>query len=176
MFHSSYANPEGSFYSLHVHFQCASQRCSVTILRSILQTWNSTNLVWHLCKLWHDLHDTATDRRGNIDLKSCISKIRFLWVLAVAGTSTSVVIRAHQQTCVGIKALMMETTTTSSVPGWSWPNNGGGPVGWPHVPFLLPKPLTVITETFLSSASASPQASPLIPVKCLECWTGEPGS
>lgn len=48
---------------------------------------------------------------------------------------------------------------------------------WPDH-HLLPSPdpptsLPVITETFLSSLPASPQASPLIPAECVECWLAE---
>lgn len=41
-----------------------------------LRTERAANLVWHLWGPWDNLHDTGTDRRAHIDLKSIHSKIR----------------------------------------------------------------------------------------------------
>lgn len=160
------------YVSLRMHEQYASQCvCLCECIRGdpqqrTLWTESRANLVWHLWRPWDNLHDTATDRSGDIDLKSGSSKIRFLCVL-IGPQHLCGNMSLWAQLCVVIKDLMMETPTTLQC---------YGPLAWPPVPFLPPSSLPVITETFLSSFPALPQASPLIPVECVECWTGEPSS
>lgn len=65
-----------------------------------LWTESRAKLVWHLWRAWDNLHDTATDSGGDIDLKSGSSKIRFPCVAIGPEACTSVVIWSHGQSCV----------------------------------------------------------------------------
>lgn len=123
------------YKSLRTHEQCAC----VSELGVILTPWTESraNLVWHLWRPWDNLHDTATDRSRDIDLKSSSSKIRFLCVLIGPEAHTSVVIWAYEQSCVAIKYLTMESPTTPAVLT-KVKLTTCGPMAWPPVPFLPP--------------------------------------
>lgn len=150
--------PPGSV-SLWVHERCAA-------LDSCLRQWmtadplwteSKSNLVWHLWRASDNLHDTATERSGDIDLKSGSSKIRFLCVRSGAKVQASVLIRAAQARW-GPAGASLTTLGSSGLTSCS----------------LQPSNLSaVITETFLSSLPALRPASPFIPAECVECWTTE---
>lgn len=80
------------------HAQAACNQCVVLRewvqgdpLQHTLWSESGANPVWHLWRPWDNLHDTATDRSRDIDLKSGGSKIRFLCVMIGPEARTSVV-------------------------------------------------------------------------------------
>lgn len=98
---SSYGWPRGMllpvYVSLRMHEQYASEWMWGDPRQLTLWTESRANLVWHLWRPWDNLHDTATDRSGDIDLKSASSKIRFLCFLIGPEACTYVVIWASGQ-------------------------------------------------------------------------------
>ena len=100
---SSYGWPRGMllpvYVSLRTHEQYASEWMWGYPRQLTLWTESRANLVWHLWRPRDNLHDTATDRSGDIDLKGGSSKIRFLCVLIGPEARTYVVTWASGQSC-----------------------------------------------------------------------------